>query len=551
VIPDLAAGGSLPGAWTRAWRAIGDRVVLSTLDGRDVGAAELDERTGVAAGRYVAAGLVPGDRILLCGGTSVDLVVAYVGALRAGLTVVPANPAYTGAELAALVDTARPALAVLDHPDRLPASVRKSTVDFSGLPATTGDVRLDAAGLDDTALVIYTSGTTGAPKGVPLSHGNLLASAHAVRVAWQWSPDDTLALCLPLFHVHGLGVGLHGTLLAGGAATLIPRFDPGAVAAAIGRGATLLFGVPTMYHRLADSPYLGDLARLRLAVSGSAPLPAELHEAVRAATGQAVLERYGMTETVMLVSNPYHGERRPGTVGFPLPGVQLRLAERAGGTAEIEVRGPNVIRSYLDNPAADSAAFTPDGWFRTGDLGVLDPDGYLRISGRAKELIITGGYNVYPREVEEVLRAHPRVADAAVVGWPDPVWGETVVAFVVPAGTRPVATTPTATGPGGGVSATVTLAERSTAAPPQNSAAMPGELSAAMAEVSAGSGAVLPGGAPASVPPGTPASAALVSELDSWAQARLVDYKRPRQWRVVEVIPRNALGKILRHELIP
>jgi malonyl-CoA/methylmalonyl-CoA synthetase len=482
--PDLADGGSLPGAWTRSWRAAGSRVVLSTLDeAPPVTAAELDERTAVAAGRYVAAGLAPGDRILLSGATSVELVVAYVGALRAGLSVVPANPGYPGAELAALVDAARPALAVLDDPDRLASAVTRSTVDLSGLPAPDPHAVLDAATPDDTALVIYTSGTTGRPKGVPLSHGNLLASAHAVRLAWRWSPDDTLALCLPLFHVHGLGVGLHGTLLAGGAATLIPRFDPAAVAAAVERGATLLFGVPTMYHRLADSPHLAGLARLRLAVSGSAPLPAELHEAVRAATGQVVLERYGMTETVMLVSNPYLGERRAGTVGFPLPGVELRLADRDGGTAEIEVRGPNVIRSYLDNPAADAVAFTPDGWFRTGDLGTLDPDGYLRISGRAKELIITGGYNVYPREVEEVLRAHPGVADAAVVGLADPAWGETVVAFVVP---------------GDAVSGT-----------------------------------------------------ALVSELDGWAQERLVDYKRPRQWRIVAAIPRNALGKILRHELVP
>ena len=187
-----------------------------------------------------------------------------------------------------------------------------------------------------------------------------------------------------------------------------------------------------MYHRLAESPALSSLSRLRLAVSGSAPLPASLHDAVQAGSGQAVLERYGMTETAMLVSNPYDGERRPGTVGFPLPGVSVRLAPREGGTAEIQVQGPNVIRSYLDDPSATAEAFTDDGWFHTGDLGVLDADGYLSISGRARELIITGGYNVYPREVEEALRAHPGVADAAVVGVPSPAWGETVVAFVVP-----------------------------------------------------------------------------------------------------------------------
>jgi malonyl-CoA/methylmalonyl-CoA synthetase len=256
----------------------------------------------------------------------------------------------------------------------------------------------------------------------------------------------------------------------------MPRFEPALIGAA---RATLFFGVPTMYHRIAESPQLADLSPLRLAVSGSAPLAAELHEAIRAGSGQVVLERYGMTETVMLVSNPYEGERRPGTVGFPLPGVSLRLSPVDGGTTEIQVRGPNVIREYLDNPAATAEAYTPDGWFRTGDLGTYDADGYLTISGRAKELIITGGYNVYPREIEELLRTHPGIADAAIVGVPSQRWGETVAAFVV--------------------------------------------LSAP-------------------VPP---------SELDSWCEGRLVSYKRPREWHVVEAIPRNALGKILRHELVP
>jgi malonyl-CoA/methylmalonyl-CoA synthetase len=486
---DLLEGGSLPGAWTAAWRSAGSRTVLSTLDGVRVSADELEVRTATAAGRYAAAGLGPGDRVLMSAGTGVDLVVAYVGAIRLGLTVVPANNAYTATELRTLVDASRPKLAVLDDPSRLDAgsvattSVATTTVSLDGLPSAT-EVELDRAGADDTALIIYTSGTTGRPKGVPLSHGNLLASAHAVRLAWRWDPDDNLVLCLPLFHVHGLGVGLHGTLVTGAAATVIPRFEPGAIGEAVTKaGATMLFGVPTMYLRLAESPSLPDLAALRLAVSGSAPLPAELHAAVRAGCGQAVLERYGMTETVMLVSNPYDGERRPGTVGFPLPGVQVRLAPREGGTAEIEVRGPNVITGYLDNPAATAEAYTSDGWFRTGDLGVVDPDGYLTISGRAKELIITGGYNVYPREVEEVLRSHPRVLDAAVVGSASEQWGETVVGFVVPGDAMDEAT--------------------------------------------------------------------LLSELDEWCAERLVQYKRPREWRIVESIPRNALGKIMRHELAP
>jgi malonyl-CoA/methylmalonyl-CoA synthetase len=458
--------------------------VLRTTEGLRLSAAALAELTAAAAGRYAAAGLVPGSRVLLSAPPSVDLVIAYVAAVRAGLTVVPANAAYTGRELAHLVADAGPSLAVMDDPGRLAGlDLPVTTPDLAGLPAT-GLAVLDAAAPGDVGLIIYTSGTTGLPKGALLTHANLLATAHAVRLAWRWRSDDRLAMCLPLFHIHGLGVGLHGTLVAGASLVLLPKFDPGAIAGAVGdHGATLFFGVPTMYHRLADSPHLPALAGLRLVVSGSAPLPAELHAALAAGSGQRVLERYGMTETGMLVSNPYEGERRPGTVGFALPGVSVRLAPRDGGTAEIEVRGPNVIAGYLNRAGATAEAFTGDGWFRTGDLGTLDDDGYLRISGRAKELIISGGYNVYPREVEEVLREHPGVADAAVVGAPSAEWGETVVAFVVPADAVDTAT--------------------------------------------------------------------LERGLAEWCAGRLASYKRPRGWRWIDAVPRNALGKVLRHELKP
>jgi malonyl-CoA/methylmalonyl-CoA synthetase len=498
---DLAAGGTLPGAWVAAWAADPDRAVLAALDGAVVTAAELADRTATAAARYAAAGLAPGDRVLLSAGPSIDLIVAYVAALRYGLTVVPANTASTGPELAAVAADAAPVLAVLDDPARgakLGAPMRPDVTvigpDLAGLPAPATDVARDRAAPGDVALIVYTSGTTGRPKGVPLTHANLLASAHAVRIAWRWEPDDRLALCLPLFHIHGLGVGLHGTLTAGASAVVLPRFDPAAVAVAVrDHRASLFFGVPTMYHRIAGSGHLSGLGGLRLAVSGSAPLPADLHRAVAQGSGQRVLERYGMTETIMLVSNPYDGERRPGTVGYPLPGVSVRLAPREIGTAEIgtgeigtaeiEVAGPNVIAGYRDRPDADAAAFTADGWFRTGDLGALDADGYLRISGRAKELIITGGYNVYPREVEEALRAHPGVADAAVVGAASGEWGETVVAFVVPADAVD--------------------------------------------------------------------TAVLERQLALWCADRLAPYKCPRAWRWTERVPRNAMGKILRHELAP
>jgi malonyl-CoA/methylmalonyl-CoA synthetase len=293
---------------------------------------------------------------------------------------------------------------------------------------------LDAAAPEDPALIGYTSGTTGSPKGALLSHANLLAGSESVGLAWQWTAADRLVLALPLFHAHGLCVGLHGTLLAGASAVLLPRFEVDAVLdAAREHAASMFFGVPTMYHRLAQSPRAGELARLRLCVSGSAPLPAELHRSLAERGGQQVLERYGMTETLMLVSNPYDGERRPGSVGFPLPGVELRLSD--GEQGEIQVRGPNVFAGYWERPEATAESFI-DGWFRTGDLASTDPDGYLRILGRSKDLIISGGLNVYPREVEDVLLSSPDVAEAAVVGTPSDEWGEVVTAFVVPAGGR-------------------------------------------------------------------------------------------------------------------
>jgi malonyl-CoA/methylmalonyl-CoA synthetase len=435
---DLTGAGSLPAAWAARWRSRPDRGVVRDPDGTWATGADLLARTAAVAGRLAAAGLVPGDRVLVSGPASVDLVVAHCAALRAGYVVVPVNAAYTPRELAVIAGDARPRAAVLGDADLRDAA---AGLDLDPPPVVTGtDVdlpagpppALDALGPGDPALLPYTSGTTGTPKGALLSHGNLLASAEALRLAWRWVEDDCLILCLPLFHMHGLGVGLHGTLLAGARAVLQPRFAVGDVLAAAADadlGATLFFGVPTMYARLAAAADLDPLRRLRLCVSGSAPLAADLHARIAARTGQAVLERYGMTETAMLASNPVDGERRPGTVGLPLPGVEVRL-DPAGG--EILVRGPNVFVGYWQRPEATAAAFTADSWFRTGDVGAWDEAGYLAIVGRAKELIITGGYNVYPREIEDVLRSHPAVVDAAVVGIPSAEWGEVVTAFVEP-----------------------------------------------------------------------------------------------------------------------
>jgi malonyl-CoA/methylmalonyl-CoA synthetase len=283
--------------------------------------------------------------------------------------------------------------------------------------------------------MMYTSGTTGRPKGAPLSHGNLLTSATAVARAWRWTAADRLLLTLPLFHMHGLGVGVNGALAAGAQIVLRTGFDAADVAARCQEGVTMFFGVPSMYQRLAGGGVAGALAQLRLLVSGSAPLPAELALAIADRAGQLPLERYGMTETVMLTSNPIDGPRKPGKVGLPFAGVQLRLDD----AGEVQVRGPNVFAGYYRRADADAEAFTTDGWFRTGDLGELDEDGHLRLVGRSKELIISGGFNVHPREVEEVIERFPGVREVAVIGRPSDAWGESVTAVIVSEGPIDVA----------------------------------------------------------------------------------------------------------------
>jgi malonyl-CoA/methylmalonyl-CoA synthetase len=480
---DLLAEESLPAAWRRRAEEVPDRPALWAAGPGWLTRGALEQASRRVAGRFHRAGLAPGERVLCSAATSMELVVAYLAALRLGLAVVPANTAYLEREIAHVVGDAEPRAAIVDDPGRGEWARKAAGGDLlvvgpdADLPEGEAP-ELDLAGRGDPALICYTSGTTGAPKGAVLRHGNLLASAEALRLAWRWVQDDLLVLALPLFHIHGLGVGLHGTLLTGASAVLLPRFDVDQVLdAARDHRATLFFGVPTMYARLAGSPRLGELASLRLLVSGSAALPPTVFEKLAERTGQRVLERYGMTETIMNVSNPYDGERRPGTVGLPLPGVELRLA---AGDGEVLLRGPNVFDSYWHNPEATAEAFDEDGWFRTGDLGSLDERSYLRIEGRSKELIITGGYNVHPREVEELLLEHPAVAEVAVVGTPSEEWGEVVTAFVVPA-------------------------DPSDPPDPQ--------------------------------------------ELLGFAGGRLASFKRPRLVRYVESLPRNALGKVLKHEL--
>ncbi len=432
---DLLDEVSLPAAWSKRWASGASKPTLWDATNGWITRGDLAQRTKAAAGRLYGAGLRKGDRVILSAAASVDLVVVHVAALRLGLIVVPVNGAYQRAELGHIVGDADPRAAVVDKPEWVgwlaelapEMTVVSPRLDLEEATAPS----LDQLSSGDPALLGYTSGTTGVPKGAVLTHGNLLAGAESVRIAWRWTPDDRLILALPLFHMHGLGVGLHGTLLTGASAVLLDGFSPYAVLdAAQAHDATLFFGVPTMYTRLAQSPRVGELSQLRLCVAGSAPLSADLHHRLEEAAGVRVLERYGMTETIMLVSNPYDEERRAGTVGIPLPGVELRLAPDSG---EVLVRGPNVFAGYWRRPEATAEAFDEDGWFRTGDLGEFDEDGYLRLQGRAKELIISGGLNVYPREVEDALRSHPEVDDVAITGTPDEEWGELVTAWVVPA----------------------------------------------------------------------------------------------------------------------
>ncbi len=438
---DPTAGGAacLTAAWARHWRAHPDAKAIHDPDHGWLSRGDLDRESATRAGRLASLGLAAGDRVLLSAESSADLVIGYVAALRLGLVVIPTNTAYGPRELEHVVTDAGPRAAIVDDPDKRAALERIAP----GLPVLTPALelpdgpapRLDAVTPESAALIGYTSGTTGRPKGAVLSHANCLASAEGLRLAWRWTEADRLLLALPLFHMHGLGVGLHGTLYNGATAVLYRGFRADEILSEIeARGATLFFGVPTMYHRLASHPAAKALAKLRLCVSGSAPLPASLHEEIEGVSGQRVLERYGMTETLMLVSNPHDGERRAGTVGLPLPGVELRLE---GAPPEIQVRGPNVFDGYWERPDANAEAFTDDGWFRTGDLGAIDEEGYVSIVGRAKELIISGGYNVYPREIEDVLRTRPEIEDVAVVGEADPEWGERVVAYAVT--TEPVA----------------------------------------------------------------------------------------------------------------
>ncbi|MFZ4233580.1 acyl-CoA synthetase [Streptomyces murinus] len=470
---------------------------------RERAAVGFDGRALTYGGLADAAGAVarrirPGDRVAVWATPELETVVAVVGVLLAGAAAVPLNPKSGEKELAHIVSDSAPSLVLAAPGDQLPASLgdlERVDVDVDAradFPHAHPELPDDAP-----ALVVYTSGTTGPPKGAVLPRRALTSTLDALADAWQWTEADVLVHGLPLFHVHGLVLGVLGPLRRGGSVRHLGRFSTQGVARALADGATMLFGVPTMYHRIAETlPGDPELAKAlggaRLLVSGSAALPVHDHERIAAATGRRVIERYGMTETLMNTSVRADGEARAGTVGVPLPGVELRLVEEDGSeigardgetVGEIQVRGPNLFTEYLNRPDATAAAFTADGWFRTGDMAVREPDGYVRIVGRkATDLIKSGGYKIGAGEIENALLEHPGVREAAVTGEPDADLGERIVAWIVPAD-------------------------------PES-------------------------------PPG-------VAELADHVARRLAPHKRPRVVRLLDVLPRNDMGKIMKRALPP
>ncbi|MEU7701506.1 acyl-CoA synthetase [Streptomyces sp. NPDC039028] len=403
---------------------------------------ELARAAGAVAARIEGAG-----RVAVWATPTAHTAVAVVGAVLAGVPAVPLNPRTGERELAHILGDSEPSAVLAGAADELPAGLAglpRIVVD----PTASGPPVTETADPESPALIVYTSGTTGPPKGVLLSRRAIAASLDALAGAWSWTADDVLVHALPLFHVHGLILGILGPLRRGGGVRHLGAFSVAGVARELGGpgGGTMLFGVPTMYHRLADAladdaALVGALAGARLLVSGSAALPVHDHERIAAATGRTVVERYGMTETLMNTSVLPGAEPRPGTVGVPLAGVELRLVDEDGAVSgaydgetvgEVQVRGPNLFSGYLGRPAATAEAFDGD-WFRTGDMAVREADGTVRLVGRkATDLIKSGGYKIGAGEIENALLDHPGVREAAVTGEPDPDLGERIVAWVVP-----------------------------------------------------------------------------------------------------------------------
>lgn len=483
-----------------------DKVLFDLPGGRKVTYDQTLQISQRIAAKLVSDGVRPGDRVAMQVEKSPEAVALYLATLQIGGIFLPLNTAYTGAEMDYFVDDAAPKVLVCDpsaaaqHTHRSSAGLMVETLgteqDGTLLQADAPHTEVHPAQPDEPASILYTSGTTGRSKGAVLTHRNLASNCRSLLEAWQYTSEDRLIHALPIFHIHGLFVAANMTLAAGASMYWLPKFDAEAILDLLPQS-TVLMGVPTFYTRLLKSDRLTRelCSGVRLFVSGSAPLLATDHEAFAERTGHAILERYGMTETGMNTTNPYvedpdadGGPRKPGTVGRPFPGVEVRVASREDGgevsqgeVGSVEVRGPNVFSGYWQMPEKTAEEFREDGFFITGDLGRIDEDGYLCIVGRDKDLIISGGFNVYPKEIEEVIDDHPGVLESAVVGVPHPDFGETVLAAVVPR------------------------------------------------DPSAADG--------------------LAQNLEALVGERLARFKQPRAYRIVEALPRNVMGKVQKAQL--
>jgi malonyl-CoA/methylmalonyl-CoA synthetase len=430
-----------------------NRLAIETLDGEHISYADLIARTGQTANVLVGRGVKPGDRVAAQTEKSVAGLVLYLAAVRTGAVYLPLNTAYTLNELEYFITDAEPSLVVCDpaKADGIGGVAAKvgakvETLDANGTGSLTEaaskaskEFVTVARANDDLAAILYTSGTTGRSKGAMLSHDNLASNSLSLVDCWRFTNEDVLIHALPIYHTHGLFVASNVTLFARASMIFLPKFDPNLIIRLMAR-ATVLMGVPTFYTRLLQNPALNreSTKHMRLFISGSAPLLADTHCEWAARTGHAVLERYGMTETNMNTSNPYDGERVAGAVGHPLPGVSVRVTDPETGKVlapeaigMIEVKGPNVFRGYWRMPEKTKSEFRDDGFFITGDLGKIDDKGYVHILGRGKDLVISGGFNVYPKEIESEIDAMPGVIESAVIGVPHADFGEGVTAVLV------------------------------------------------------------------------------------------------------------------------
>ena len=431
-----------------------DKVFIETLEGRKITYGDVESLSAQMANVLTQLGIKAGDRVAVQVDKSPDAILLYLACIRAGAIFLPLNTAYTPAEIDYFLTDAEPRLFICDpaNHDKLSSIAAKAKVSHILTMGTKADgtfldqVKLAspqfasvARGPDDLAAILYTSGTTGRSKGAMLSHENLASNARTLVKYWAFTASDVLIHALPIYHTHGLFVATNVMLMAGGTMLFLPKLDVAQILRLMNR-ATCMMGVPTFYTRLLESPELNkDVTRhMRLFISGSAPLLAETHREWRARTGHAILERYGMTETNMNTSNPYAGDRVAGTVGFPLPGVEVRITDQDSAKVlpqneigMIEVRGPNVFKGYWRMPEKTAEELRVDGFFITGDLGKIDDKGYVHILGRNKDLVITGGFNVYPAEVESEIDAIEGVIESAIIGVPHKDFGEGVTAVVV------------------------------------------------------------------------------------------------------------------------